>query len=312
MSNKPMPVMTEISAPFWNALKDGSIQLQQCNACHAWTFYPRRHCASCLAHDLAWKEVSGRGTLYTFTVARIPTLPEFAGPDAQILAVVELEQGVRINTTLVGLAPEAIKIGMPVKPVRARVKEDGTVLLRYTGADVALDYIDEVVRAPQPASRDELPPRRQIDVADETALQALVSDRFTDWSNQVLVDQALIDSFAALSGDDYWIHTDPERARKEGPFGGTIAHGALVQVIMSRMQVPLEFEITGFTNMVNYGSDRLRFPSPVPAGSLVHSRCRVKAVERNKRGTQLTLEFNVHVVGQERPAVINDLVILYM
>jgi uncharacterized OB-fold protein/acyl dehydratase len=312
MTNKPMPVTTDISAPFWNALKEGRIQLQQCNACQAWTFYPRRHCSSCLAHDLSWKEVSGRGTLYTFTVARIPTLPEFAGPDAQILAVVELEQGVRINTTLVGLQPEAIEIGMPVKPVRARVKEDGTVLLRYTGADVELGDIDEVVRAPEPPNAENLPPRRKIDVADETALKALVSDQFTAWSNQVLVDQMLIDAFAALSGDDYWIHTDPERARKESPFGGTIAHGALVQVIMSRMQVPLEFEITGFTNMVNYGSDRLRFPSPVPAGSLVHSRCRVKAAERNKRGTQLTLEFNVHVVGQERPAVINDLVILYM
>ena len=87
MSNKPMPVMTEISAPFWNGLKEGRILLQQCNACQAWNFYPRRHCARCLAHDLTWKEVSGRGTLYTFTVARIPTLPEFAGPDAQILAV---------------------------------------------------------------------------------------------------------------------------------------------------------------------------------------------------------------------------------
>ncbi|MBA1277566.1 MULTISPECIES: OB-fold domain-containing protein [Pseudomonadaceae] len=312
MTNKPMPVMTDISAPFWNALKEGRIQLQQCNACQAWTFYPRRHCSSCLAHDLSWKEVSGRGTLYTFTVARIPTLPEFAGPDAQILAVVELEQGVRINTTLVGLQPEGIEIGMPVKPVRARVKEDGTVLLRYTGAQVDLDDIDEVVRAPEPPKTENLAPRRKIDVADEAALKTLVSDQFTAWSNQVLVDQTLIDAFAALSGDDYWIHTDPERARKEGPFGGTIAHGALVQVIMSRMQVPLDFEITGFTNMVNYGSDRLRFPSPVPAGSLVHSRCRVKAAERNKRGTQLTLEFNVHVVGQERPAVINDLVILYM
>lgn len=312
MTNKPMPVMTDISAPFWNALKDGQIQLQQCNACQAWTFYPRRHCTSCLAHDLSWKEVSGRGTLYTFTVARIPTLPEFAGPEPQILAVVELDQGVRINTTLVGLSPDEIKVGMPVKPVRARVKDDGTVLLRYTGAQVDLNDVDEVVRAPKPPKAETHPPRRKIDVADETALKALVSDQFTAWSNQVLVDQPLIDSFAALSGDDYWIHTDPERARKDGPFGGTIAHGALVQVIMSRMQVPLEFEIAGFTNMVNYGSDRLRFPSPVPAGSLVHSRCRVKAAERNKRGTQLTLEFNVHVVGQERPAVINDLVILYM
>ena len=153
---------------------------------------------------------------------------------------------------------------------------------------------------------------RKIDIKDIDAIRALVSDTFSAWSAELEVTQDLINGFAALSGDDYWIHTDPERARKEGPFGGTIAHGALVQVIMSRMQVPLPFEITGFTNMVNYGSDRLRFPSPVPAGSLVHSRCRVKTVERNKRGTQLTLEFNVHVVGQERPAVINDLVILYM
>lgn len=78
------------------------------------------------------------------------------------------------------------------------------------------------------------------------------------------------------------------------------------------MQVPLSFEVTGFINMVNYGSERLRFPSPVPAGSLVHSRTRVKSVEVLPRGTQMVLECNIHVVGQERPAVINDLVILYM
>src|SRR5690606_31013345 len=99
---------------------------------------------------------------------------------------------------------------------------------------------------------------------------------------------------------------------KGSPFGGTIAHGALVPVLMSRMQVPLSFEVTGFPNMVNYGSERLRFPSPVPAGSLVHSRTRVKSVEVLPRGTQMVLECNIHVVGQERPAVINDLVILYM
>jgi hypothetical protein len=81
---------------------------------------------------------------------------------------------------------------------------------------------------------------------------------------------------------------------------------------MSRLQVDLGYEITGFTNMVNYGSERLRFPSPVPAGSLIHARGRVKSVERSRRGTQIVLELNVHVVGQERPAVINDLIILYM
>jgi acyl dehydratase len=97
-------------------------------------------------------------------------------------------------------------------------------------------------------------------------MRALVSETFTEWSNEVVVDQALIDEFARLSGDDYWIHTDPDKARKQGPFGGTIAHGALVQVLQSRMKIPLGFEVTGFTNMVNYGSDRLRFPRRCPPG----------------------------------------------
>ncbi len=311
MSNKPMPLATAISSPFWDGLKAGRILLQQCNSCQQWSFYPRRHCSHCLAHDLSWREVSGRGTLYTFTIARVPTLPEFAAAEPQILAVVQLEQGVRVNTTLVGLAPEAVQIGMDVKPVRARVSADGTVLLRYTGANVDLTERDEVPKAP-PAPAAQGPVKRKIDLKDVETLRSLISDSYSDWSNQVLVDQSLINDFATLSGDDYWIHTDPERARKEGPFGGTIAHGALVQVLMSRMQVPLDFEVSGFTNMVNYGSERLRFPSPVPAGSLIHSRARVKSVEVLKRGTQMVLEINVHIVGQERPAVINELVILYM
>lgn len=312
MSNKPMPLPTAISAPFWDGLKDGRVMLQQCNTCQHWIFYPRRHCSSCLSHDLSWKQVSGAGKLYTYTVARVPTLPEFASAEPQILAVVELDEGVRMNTTLVGLELERIEVGMPVKPVRARVNAGGAVLLRYTGAEVPLDERDEVVKAPEAPGVEDGPPRQKIDVKDIDALQALVSEQFSDWSNQILVDQELIDRFAALSGDDYWIHTDPERARKESPFGGTVAHGALVQVLMSRMRVPLGFEVTGFTNMVNYGSERLRFPSPVPAGSLLHSRTRVKSVEVLPRGTQMVLECNIHVVGQERPAVINELVILYM
>ncbi|WP_298190005.1 OB-fold domain-containing protein [uncultured Pseudomonas sp.] len=312
MSNKPMPLPTAISAPFWEGLKQGQVMLQQCDACQLWVFYPRRHCSHCWSHQLTWKAVSGAGTLYTYTVARVPTLPEFASAEPQILAVVELDQGVRMNTTLVGLDPEQLKVGMRVKPVLARVKADGSMLLRYTGSDVALESRDEVLKAPAAPAQESGVAKQQIAVKDIDALRALVSEQFSGWSNQILVDQALIDQFAALSGDDYWIHTDPERARKEGPFGGTIAHGALVQVLMSRMQVPLGFEVTGFTNMVNYGSERLRFPSPVPAGSLLHSRMRVKSVEVLARGTQMILECNIHVVGQERPAVINELVVLYM
>ena len=312
-SNKPMPIATYISAPFWDGLKAGKILMQHCGACQKWTFYPRRHCSHCLSDQVEFREVSGEGTLYTYTVARIPTLPEFAGLEPQLLAVVELDEGVRVNTTLVGLQESDIEIGMRVKPVRARVSEDGTVLLRFTGADVDLAELDEVPQQPEaPAVDTDAAPARQVALTDEAGLQALVSEEFSPWSNQLLVDQAMINQFAELSGDNYWIHTDPERARKEGPFGGTIAHGALVQVLTSRLQLDLGFEITGFTNMVNYGSQRLRFPSPVPAGSLIHSRARVKSIEKVRSGTQMVLEMNIHVVGQERPAVINDLIILYM
>lgn len=310
-NNKPMPVPTEISAPFWEGLKAERLLIQQCNQCSHWVFYPRRHCPQCLAHELTWREVNGEATLYSFTVTRIATLPDFADEMPQILAVIELAQGVRINSNLVGLDESEVKIGMRLQPVFAEVDAKGTRLLRFTGLDKdpqALKALPAAVEQPAVAA----PSVRRIALDDEAALQALVSDTFSPWSNQIVVDQGLIDAFALLSGDDYWIHTDPERARKQSPFGGTIAHGALVQILQSRMQLKLDYEITGFSNMVNYGSDRLRFPAPVPAGSIIHSRARVKRVERVKSGTQLTLELNTHVLGSERPSVINELVILYM
>lgn len=310
-NNKPMPIPTEISAPFWEGLKAERLLIQQCDHCNHWVFYPRRHCPSCLAHALTWREVNGAATLYSYTVTRIATLPDFADEMPQILAVIELEQGVRINSNLVGLDETEVKIGMALQPVFAEVDAKGTRLLRFTGLDKDPIALQGARSQPEPVVS-EKSTVRQIALSDTAALQALVSDTFSGWSNQVVVDQELIDAFAQLSGDDYWIHTDPERARKQSPFGGTIAHGALVQILQSRMQLNLGYEITGFSNMVNYGSDRLRFPAPVPAGATIHSRARVKRVERVKSGTQLTLELNTHVLGSERPSVINELVILYM
>lgn len=313
-NNKPMPVPTEISAPFWEGLKAERLLIQQCNACDHWVFYPRRHCPSCFAHALTWREVSGGASLYSFTVARIATLPDFADEMPQMLAVIELDEGVRINTTLVGLEEEEIRIGMRLKPVFAEVDAKGARLLRFTGMDNDAQQLQRWSGAGEVQAEvvKEVSAVRKVAVDDEEGLQSLVSETFSGWSTELVVDQALIDSFATLSGDDYWIHTDPERARKHSPFGGAIAHGALVQVLQSRLKLPLAFEITGFNTMVNYGSDRLRFPAPVPAGSRIHARARVKQVVRNQRGTQLTLEMNIHVVGSERPSVINDQVILYL
>lgn len=151
-----------------------------------------------------------------------------------------------------------------------------------------------------------------VDYRDIEGMRAAIDADFTAWSNTVDVTQDLIDEFARLSGDDYWIHTDPERAARESPYGTTIAHGMLVQSLVGRLAMPMPFEVTGFRSMVNYGSNKLRFPVPVPAGSRIHARSRVRQVRSAGPGTLVTLEINIHVVGNDRPSVINELLILYM
>lgn len=312
--NKPLPQPTTISQPFWDGLKAHQVRLQQCGDCSHWIFFPRAHCPRCASTRLAWQDVSGAATLYTYTVARVPTLPEFADEMPQILAVVEFDEGPHLNTTLVGIDEAALQVGMRLRPVFD--ERPGVVtLLRFTALDSAQPgAIAATADTPAVAEPATAPaaPRRQIAYKDLDAMRKLVSQEFSSWSNQFVVTQALIDQFADLTGDDYWIHTDPEKARAQSPFGTTIAHGALVQVLISRLTLPLDFEVTGFNNMLNYGSDRLRFAAPVPSGSRIHARYRIKAVEQVKSGVQMIMELNIHVVGELRPAVVNDLVVLYM
>ena len=127
---KPLPVASATSRPFWDGLIAGKVNVQQCDACRGWVFYPRSRCSHCLSDRLNWREVSGRGTLYTFTIARVPTAPQFVDEVPQKLAVVQLDQGVRLTTTLVNVAESDIRIGMSVKPYFDVVGPDA-VLLRY-------------------------------------------------------------------------------------------------------------------------------------------------------------------------------------
>jgi uncharacterized OB-fold protein len=124
------PRITATTAPFWEALERDTIALQHCRACGSWVYYPRARCPVCLSDELDWREVSGAGTVYTFTIARQPTAPPFADDVPQRLAVVELDEGVRLTTTLVDVAPEAIHIGMRVEPVFDH-GADGVTLLRF-------------------------------------------------------------------------------------------------------------------------------------------------------------------------------------
>ena len=311
--NKPLPQPTPISAPFWDGLKAHEVRIQQCDHGH-WLFFPRTHCPTCGSRALTWKTVSGEGTLYTYTVARVPTLPEFSDEMPQLLAVVELEQGVHINTTMVGVAPEDLRVGQRVRPVFDE-RPGSVTLLRFTPVESAHA---NVITGDKPAEAEAAPaetaeaPKRQVSSKDIEAMRSLVSQEFSGWSNQIEVTQELINQFAELSGDNYWIHTDPVKAKAESPFGTTIAHGMLVQSLVNRLKMPMDFEVTGFNNIVNYGSDRLRFAAPVPAGCRIHARYRIKSVEQVKSGVQVIMEINIHGVGQDRPSVINDLVMLYM
>ena len=130
---KPLPTPTPTSAPFWAGLQDGVVKLQKCGDCGAWVFYPRNRCSSCLSDALTWQEVPGTGCLYTFTIARQPTSPHFASEVPQRLAVVELDEGVRLTTTLVNVADADIRIGMRVRPYFDPVSDEIT-LLRYQPA----------------------------------------------------------------------------------------------------------------------------------------------------------------------------------
>jgi uncharacterized OB-fold protein len=124
--------MTPKTEPFWAALKAHRLDIQRCDACGHWIFFPRLHCPKCFSQSLSWTTVSGEGELITYTLSRVPTLPELADELPQKLAVVKLDEGPHINTTLVGLAENEIKVGMRVKPVFDDVAPGEVTLLRYT------------------------------------------------------------------------------------------------------------------------------------------------------------------------------------
>ena len=313
-STKPLPQPTEISAPFWQGLAQQRILIQACQACGHRFFFSRRHCPSCWSDAVEHTEAKGPFRLHTFTVSRVPTLPEFFDEMPQCLAVVELEPGVRMNSALRGVHPDSLPMDAALRPIY--VNRANQTLLYFTTLDSEVPtMIDEGQELKEHSEQDTLtqdPGRQAIHFKDVTALRALVDDGYTAFSNSVLVDQALVNTFAELTGDDYWIHTDPERARSESPFGGTIAHGALVQVLISRMRIPFRHEVVGFQSMVNYGSNKLRFPSPVPVGSQVQARARIVSVEELPKGTQVSIEMQTFVRGFDRPSVINEIVVLYM
>jgi acyl dehydratase len=120
------------------------------------------------------------------------------------------------------------------------------------------------------------------------------------------VTQEDIDTFAELCGDDQWIHVDVERAKKESPFGTTIAHGNLTLSMIDGMRKDL-LAWSGFKLGVNYGWNKVRFPAPVPAGAKVRATAEVVEVDEVGGGWwQIVTRFTVEVEGSDKPCCVAD------
>jgi acyl dehydratase len=124
----------------------------------------------------------------------------------------------------------------------------------------------------------------------------------SDW---MTVDQAMIDKFADATGDHQWIHVDVERARREMPGGKTIAHGYLTLSLVPRLAATL-MRVKNRSRGVNYGSNKVRFISPVPAGARIRLRQRIANVEEIEGGVRVTSQMTVEIEGQPKPALVAE------
>ncbi len=129
----------------------------------------------------------------------------------------------------------------------------------------------------------------------------------TEWLE---IDQHRIDSFAVATGDEQWIHVDPERAAA-GPFGGTIAHGHLTLSLLAPFTAQL-FDVHEVQMAINYGLDRVRFLQPVRSGSRVRASGSVTGSESVGLGVRVGVTITVEIDGEAKPALVAETIVLFV
>ncbi|KHD73994.1 dehydratase [Actinoplanes utahensis] len=123
-----------------------------------------------------------------------------------------------------------------------------------------------------------------------------------------LIDQDRIDRFAEVTGDRQWIHTDPERAARESPFGGTVAHGALTLSLCMTFLTEV-VQVEGVTMVVNGGFDKVRFHTPVPAGARLRGVISLQQTRGIPGGARIVVRTRAEMDGAARPACVADQVL---
>lgn len=124
---------------------------------------------------------------------------------------------------------------------------------------------------------------------------------YSDWHT---ITQEQVDTFADATGDHQWIHVDPEKA-KAGPFGGTIAHGYLTLSLIPMLSWGV-YTVEGLTMGVNYGSDKVRFPTPVPVGSRIRGGFELVSLDEIPLGRQARTKVTIEIEGQDKPACVAE------
>ena len=141
-------------------------------------------------------------------------------------------------------------------------------------------------------------------VESPQAMKALVGQELgvSDW---LVMTQERINTFAEASGDHQWIHVDVERCKKEMPGGKTIAHGWLTLSLVPRLASTI-YRVKQRSRGINYGANRVRFTGPVPAGSRIRLRLKIKEVEKVEGGVRVTNEGTVELEGGSRPVLVSE------
>ena len=141
------------------------------------------------------------------------------------------------------------------------------------------------------------------------ALKTLVGEHL-GYSEYMVIDQARVQLFADATGDQQWIHTDPERAKAQSPFGGPIAHGYLT-LSLGPVLLPQIFSVGGVAMGVNYGTNKVRFMAPVPVGAKLRAGVKVLAVDDIAGGAQVTIETTFETEGSSKPSCVAEVIFRY-
>ncbi len=128
MYEKPLPVIDEESQPFWQAAREHRLAIMRCRDCRRAFFYPRALCPHCHSDAVEWMKASGRGTIYTFTIARRGAGPAFKADVPYVIALVELEEGPRLMTNIVTSDVASVRIGQAVKAIFDDVTDEVTLV----------------------------------------------------------------------------------------------------------------------------------------------------------------------------------------